>query len=227
MDSAQHNNAKETAAAYQAAAALRDQIRALQAVLHRQYVSSTGDEDVDILAAVTLADAAGDIVPGAEPAAQRPVKRLGLSGPVRVPEQESEIVEVSRHVRMIRSVSLGIAGRGDVEQRLGDRVRREKGEPVAYLRGIKEFYGLAFAADRRALIPRPETELLVEAAESEVARMLTSAPRPAGTPRLTAPSPRDGGRAPGRNAATPPASGFTPAKMPIAWTGLNSGSPSK
>jgi excinuclease ABC subunit C len=39
---------------FEEAAAVRDQIRALQAVLHRQYVSSTGDEDVDILAAVTL-----------------------------------------------------------------------------------------------------------------------------------------------------------------------------
>jgi release factor glutamine methyltransferase len=62
--------------------------------------------------------------------------------------------------------------------------RREKGEPVAYLRGIKEFYGLAFAADRRALIPRPETELLVEAAEREVAWRLTSEPRPPGTPNV-------------------------------------------
>jgi release factor glutamine methyltransferase len=62
--------------------------------------------------------------------------------------------------------------------------RREKGEPVAYLRGIKEFYGLAFAADSRALIPRPETEILVEAAEREVAWRLTSEPRPAGTPNL-------------------------------------------
>ncbi len=63
-------------------------------------------------------------------------------------------------------------------------VRREQGEPVAYLRGIKEFYGLAFAADPRALIPRPETELLVKAAEREVAWRLTSEPRPAGTPNL-------------------------------------------
>ena len=66
----------------------------------------------------------------------------------------------------------------------GAIVRREAGEPVAYIRGLKEFYGLAFAVDRRALIPRPETELLVAEAEREVAWRLTSAPRPAGTPRL-------------------------------------------
>jgi release factor glutamine methyltransferase len=63
-------------------------------------------------------------------------------------------------------------------------VRREAGEPVAYIRGLKEFHGLAFSVDARALVPRPETELLVEEAEREIARRLTSAPRPAGTPPL-------------------------------------------
>ena len=46
--------------------------------------------------------------------------------------------------------------------------RRERGEPVAYIRGFREFHGLAFATDARALIPRPETELLVDAAIAEI-----------------------------------------------------------
>ncbi len=40
--------------------------------------------------------------------------------------------------------------------------RRVGGEPVAYLVGEREFWSLPFASDHRALIPRPETEVLVE-----------------------------------------------------------------
>jgi release factor glutamine methyltransferase len=42
--------------------------------------------------------------------------------------------------------------------------RREAGEPVAYLLGHREFFGRDFATSPAALIPRPETELLVEVA---------------------------------------------------------------
>jgi release factor glutamine methyltransferase len=62
--------------------------------------------------------------------------------------------------------------------------RRAAGEPVAYIRGIKEFHGLAFSVDGRALIPRPETERLVDLAEREVAGRLTRTPRPIGGGRL-------------------------------------------
>jgi release factor glutamine methyltransferase len=40
--------------------------------------------------------------------------------------------------------------------------RRLAGEPVAYLVGRKEFYGLDLAVDPRVLVPRPDTETLVE-----------------------------------------------------------------
>jgi len=42
--------------------------------------------------------------------------------------------------------------------------RRRDGEPVAYLTGEREFFGLSLAVDPSVLIPRPETETLVECA---------------------------------------------------------------
>ncbi len=62
--------------------------------------------------------------------------------------------------------------------------RRIAGEPVAYIRGFKEFHGLALASDSRALIPRPETELLVDLVLGWLVDRLVAAPRPAGTPPL-------------------------------------------
>lgn len=42
--------------------------------------------------------------------------------------------------------------------------RRCQGEPLAYITGEKEFYGLSFHVNRDVLVPRPETEFVVEAA---------------------------------------------------------------
>jgi len=58
--------------------------------------------------------------------------------------------------------------------------RRAAGEPVAYIRELKEFHGLAFGVDRRALIPRPETEAIVDAAIGEVMHRLAERPGEAG-----------------------------------------------
>lgn len=42
--------------------------------------------------------------------------------------------------------------------------RRRRGEPLAYILGRREFYGRQFKVDRRVLIPRPDTEVLVDVA---------------------------------------------------------------
>lgn len=56
--------------------------------------------------------------------------------------------------------------------------RRMCAEPVAYLVGFKSFYGLDITVDRRVLIPRPETELLVERVLARVRLMQLSGQQP-------------------------------------------------
>ena len=58
-----------------------------------------------------------------------------------------------------RDVAVESAARDRLEALL---VRREAREPVAYILGRRAFRRLELSVDRRVLIPRPETELLVE-----------------------------------------------------------------
>ena len=53
-------------------------------------------------------------------------------------------------------------GREDAARYAGLIARRAAREPVAYITGVREFRRISLAVDGRVLIPRPETELLVE-----------------------------------------------------------------
>jgi release factor glutamine methyltransferase len=66
--------------------------------------------------------------------------------------------------------------------------RRLKHEPIAYIIGEKEFYGLNFIVNKNTLIPRPATETLVNTTLKEIQKLLTldpSAPLRAGSRLLT------------------------------------------
>ena len=56
-------------------------------------------------------------------------------------------------------------------------MRRAAGEPVAYLLGTREFYGREFVVSPATLIPRPETELIVEQALARLPGSLSPASR--------------------------------------------------
>ena len=74
-----------------------------------------------------------------------------------------------RHVLEITRAQLFSNLNGDISAaQLDDFMklvaRRANGEPTAYITGHREFYGLDFIVNRHVLVPRPETELLVDKA---------------------------------------------------------------
>lgn len=104
-----------------------------------------------------------------------------------VPESESAALDAQlllAHVTdLARTTILAYPERPltpeDAERYAALITRRVAREPVAYLTGHREFMGLDFLTDARALIPRPETELLVEAALAEVRARLAEPTSPA------------------------------------------------
>ncbi|MDD3648037.1 MAG: peptide chain release factor N(5)-glutamine methyltransferase [Candidatus Dojkabacteria bacterium] len=62
---------------------------------------------------------------------------------------------------------------------LGLLERRKKGEPIAYITNHKEFYELDFIIDENVLIPRPETEDLVDLVFGEIKKMAQKLKPPA------------------------------------------------
>ena len=122
------------------------------------------------------------------------VRELLDGGVARLREAGSESARLDAELLLANALGIDRTGViAHVDAPVGDAAaahfaatldRRADGEPVAYIRGVKEFHGLAFGDDPRALIPRPETERLVELAELEVVRRLIGAPRAKGAPPI-------------------------------------------
>jgi release factor glutamine methyltransferase len=93
------------------------------------------------------------------------IARLRSSSPTAPLDADLLLAHACRVTKESLYAHLDVHLDAQEQRRYQDLVdRRAAGEPVAYLRGWKEFFGLRFAVDRRVLIPRPETEVLVEAA---------------------------------------------------------------
>ncbi len=94
-------------------------------------------------------------------------RELLRSQNIESPELTAEVI--LRHTLSLNRVQLIQSLENELnpefETIFGNYLQRHlKGEPVAYIIGHKEFFGLDFNVDNRVLIPRPETELLVEKA---------------------------------------------------------------
>lgn len=90
------------------------------------------------------------------------------------PRLEAELLLA--HGLGLRRLDLYLQHDRPISEAERDRLRalvteRARGVPLAYVTGEREFYSLPFRVDRRVLIPRPETEHLVEAAHRHLLGM--------------------------------------------------------
>jgi len=103
------------------------------------------------------------------------VDALAAAG-VETPRLDAEVLLAEatgwERARLVAEPEAGVPT--DAGRRFGEMVRRRlRREPVAYILGRKGFRSIELAVDRRVLVPRPETELLVELAlELQPARVL-------------------------------------------------------
>ena len=95
-----------------------------------------------------------------------------LAGASDSPRLDAELL-LAHVARVGRSAVIAFPERPlapDASRRFAELVaRRAAGEPIAYLIGIKEFHSLPLAVGPAVLVPRPETEHLVEAALARLA----------------------------------------------------------
>lgn len=96
-------------------------------------------------------------------------ERLGLDSPRLTAELLLAHVLHTSRVRLYTDLDRPLEA-GELATCRGLIARRAAGEPTSYLTGTREFYGRTFAVDPRVLVPRPETELLVEAVLQAVPR---------------------------------------------------------
>lgn len=98
--------------------------------------------------------------------------------------RKAQVDDARVHAEYLAAHALGLKRKSDVRPFLDREVgshaeeqfrsildRRERREPLQYILGEWEFFGLPIKIDPSALIPRPETEILVEEALREAARV--------------------------------------------------------
>lgn len=103
----------------------------------------------------------------------RDSSRLSQALTLQAAESRQEIRVLLEHALNVDRAWLLTHDDQELEREPADRyeellARRLKGEPIAYILGLREFYGRPFKVGPSVLIPRPETELLVDLAKARL-----------------------------------------------------------